>query len=92
VRVCKEFLSQKRGGRMRHRHRTLEYCVPLHGVEEKEPTGVVGEMQAKKLRDWGADGVIVGSALVSVLGEASDPKAGLESMTQLARSIRAALD
>ena len=40
---------------------------------------------------WGADGVIVGSALVKALGEASSAKEGLENMEALAHSIRDAI-
>lgn len=50
-----------------------------------------GSRQAKKLVEWGADGVIVGSALVAVLGESGEAAAGLAKMRQLASSIRAAL-
>lgn len=48
-------------------------------------------LQAVELREWGADGVIVGSALVKALGEASSPEEGLQQMTMLANSIRAAI-
>ena len=48
--------------------------------------GVSGPEQAKQIKDWGADGVIVGSALVKALGEQ-----GLAHMTQLAKSIRDAI-
>eukprot|EP00884_Botryococcus_braunii_P000527 jgi/Botrbrau1/10475/Bobra.0133s0081.1 len=67
----------------------------LHTLSDKPVAvgfGVSGPSQARKLREWGADGLIVGSALVSVLGESADPAAGLEAMRELARSIRAALD
>jgi hypothetical protein len=47
--------------------------------------------QAVELRKWGADGVIVGSALVKVLGEANSPEEGLQEMTRVAKSIRAAI-
>jgi len=48
-------------------------------------------LQAVELRKWGAEGVIVGSALVKALGEASSPEEGLQRMTTLAKSIRAAI-
>jgi len=32
--------------------------------------GISGAQQARQVRDWGADGVIVGSALVKVMAEA----------------------
>jgi tryptophan synthase alpha chain len=37
---------------------------------------------------WGADGVIVGSALVRALGEAPTPEEGLERLTALAKELR----
>lgn len=41
-----------------------------------------------QVTEWGADGIIVGSALVKALGEASSPKEGLEALRTLARSIK----
>ena len=40
---------------------------------------------------WGADGVIVGSAIVKVLGEAKSPQEGLKELEVLTRSLKAAL-
>lgn len=40
---------------------------------------------------WGADGVIVGSAMVKVLGEASSPEEGLAALRSLTRELRAVL-
>ena len=48
-------------------------------------------VQAKELRGWGAEGVIVGSALVKALGEADTPEEGLETLRSLALSIREAI-
>lgn len=53
--------------------------------------GVAGPDTAAQVMAWGADGVIVGSALVKALGEASSPAEGLAAMEALARSIRAAV-
>ena len=53
--------------------------------------GVSGPEQAKQIMQWGADGVIVGSALVRALGEAKSAGEGLASMEKLAREIRAAI-
>lgn len=53
--------------------------------------GVSGPEQAKQIKEWGADGVIVGSALVKALGESSGPEEGLKAMTDLASSIRGAI-
>lgn len=48
-------------------------------------------LQAKQIMDWGSEGVIVGSALVKTLGEASSPQEGLHRMEALAHSIREAI-
>jgi tryptophan synthase alpha chain len=53
--------------------------------------GVSGPEQARQIKNWGADGVIVGSALVKALGEAGSSEEGLKRMTELARSIREAI-
>ena len=53
--------------------------------------GVSGPEQARQIKAWGADGVIVGSALVKALGESGDEAAGLAAMEGLARSIREAI-
>lgn len=53
--------------------------------------GVSGPEQARQIMGWGADGVIVGSALVRALGEAKSAEEGLKSMEKLAREIRAAI-
>jgi len=53
--------------------------------------GVSGPEQAKQIKAWGADGVIVGSALVKALGEAGSKEEGLKKMADLAKSIREAI-
>jgi tryptophan synthase alpha subunit len=53
--------------------------------------GVAEPAHAAQLKAWGADGVIVGSALVRALGEAPSAAEGLAAMEALARSIRAAI-
>ena len=53
--------------------------------------GVQRADQAAQLAEWGADGVIVGSALVRALGEAPTPEQGLQRLQQLAASLRGAL-
>jgi len=40
---------------------------------------------------WGADGVIVGSAMVKVLGEAKSPEEGLKELEAFTRSLKEAL-
>lgn len=53
--------------------------------------GVSGPEQAKQIKAWGADGVIVGSALVKALGEAGSSAEGMKRMVELAKTIRAVL-
>ena len=48
-------------------------------------------MQAKQIMQWGAEGVIVGSALVKALADAASPQEGLKAMETLAKSIREAI-
>lgn len=40
---------------------------------------------------WGADGVIVGSAIVKLLGEAKSSEDGLKELENFTRSLKAAL-
>lgn len=46
---------------------------------------------AKQVGEWGADGVIVGSALVRLLGEAKSPEEGLKELETFGKSLKAAL-
>lgn len=41
---------------------------------------------------WGADGVIVGSAMVKVLNEAKSPEEGLKELEVFTKSLKAALE
>jgi tryptophan synthase alpha chain len=50
--------------------------------------GISKEEQAQQVVRWGADGVIVGSALVKALGEAESPEKGLVAFKALAEEIR----
>ena len=45
-------------------------------------------LQAQQVVSWGAEGVIVGSALVKVLGESGSPEKGLQAMEKLAQQLR----
>ena len=54
--------------------------------------GVSGAEQAEKIKMWGAEGVIVGSALVKLLGESGSPQEGLSKMTTLLAELRQALE
>ena len=50
--------------------------------------GVSSAEHAKQIVKWGADGVIVGSALVRALGEASSEEEGLKAFEEKAKEIR----
>ncbi|KAM5560514.1 tryptophan synthase alpha chain-like [Rosa sericea] len=45
----------------------------------------------KQVAEWGADGVIVGSAIVKVLGEARSPLEGLRELETFTKSFKSAL-
>ncbi|ONI17198.1 hypothetical protein PRUPE_3G144500 [Prunus persica] len=45
----------------------------------------------KQVAEWGASGVIVGSAIVKVLGEAKSPKEGLKALETFTKSFTSAL-
>lgn len=53
--------------------------------------GVSSAEQAKQIQSWGADGVIVGSALVKELGSAPTAGEGVARMKALAQELRSAL-
>ena len=44
-----------------------------------------------QIAEWGADGVIIGSAMVRQLGEATSPQDGLKRLEDYARSMKNAL-
>lgn len=46
---------------------------------------------ATQVVGWGADGVIVGSAIVKLLGEAKSPEEGLRELEIYAKSLKSAL-
>ena len=83
------------GARTTNEGRVEGLIASLRGMTDKPVAvgfGVSGPAQAAQLRAWGADGVIVGSALVKAVGEAASPGEGLAALDALAREIRAALD
>ncbi|XP_050363888.1 tryptophan synthase alpha chain [Argentina anserina] len=74
--------------------------VPALLKEIKEATskpvavgfGISKPEQAKLVAGWGADGVIVGSAIVKILGEATSPEEGLKELEIFTKSLKSALD
>lgn len=53
--------------------------------------GISKPEHVKQVAGWGADGVIVGSAMVKLLGEAKSPEEGLKELKNFAKSLKAAL-
>ncbi|CAK8543924.1 unnamed protein product [Lathyrus sativus] len=54
--------------------------------------GISTPEHVKQIAGWGADGVIVGSAIVKVLGDAKSPQEGLKELEIFTRSLKSALD
>uniref|UniRef100_A0A5B7BCK7 Putative tryptophan synthase alpha chain n=1 Tax=Davidia involucrata TaxID=16924 RepID=A0A5B7BCK7_DAVIN len=53
--------------------------------------GISKPEHVKQLTEWGADGVIVGSAIVKLLGEAKSPEEGLKELEIFTKSLISAL-
>ncbi|KAL5702142.1 hypothetical protein ACHQM5_027394 [Ranunculus cassubicifolius] len=53
--------------------------------------GVSKPEHVKQIAGWGADGVIVGSAMVKLLGEAKSPEEGLKELEIFTKSLKSAL-
>ncbi|KAM7478219.1 hypothetical protein LguiA_026432 [Lonicera macranthoides] len=53
--------------------------------------GISKPEHVKQVAGWGADGVIVGSAIVKLLGEAKSPEEGLKELEIFTKSLKAAL-
>ncbi|MCL7025725.1 hypothetical protein MKW94_019007 [Papaver nudicaule] len=53
--------------------------------------GISKPEHVKLVAGWGADGVIVGSAMVKILGEAKSPEEGLKELEAFTKSLKAAL-
>ena len=71
--------------------RVEELVTALKKVTDKPVAvgfGISKGEQAQQVVNWGADGVIVGSALVKALGEAATPEAGLEKLKSMAEELR----
>ncbi|CAN0903139.1 Tryptophan synthase alpha chain [Linum grandiflorum] len=47
--------------------------------------------EIKEVMEWGADGVIVGSAMVRFLGEAKSPEEGSQELEKFTKSLKVAL-
>ncbi|PKI63961.1 hypothetical protein CRG98_015637 [Punica granatum] len=53
--------------------------------------GISKPEHVEQVASWGADGVIVGSAMVKVLGDAKSPEEGLKELESFTRSLTSAL-
>ncbi|KAK8532512.1 hypothetical protein V6N13_131832 [Hibiscus sabdariffa] len=53
--------------------------------------GISKPEHVKQVAGWGADGVIVGSAMVKLLGEAKSPEEGLKELESFTKSLKSAL-
>jgi tryptophan synthase alpha chain len=82
------------GARANVETRVEQLVEMLHSVTDKSVAvgfGVSSPEHARQIVEWGAEGVICGSALVKALGESGSPEAGLKAMGELASSLRAAI-
>jgi tryptophan synthase alpha chain len=53
--------------------------------------GISKPEHVKQVAEWGADGVIVGSAMVKILGESESPEQGLKELEFFTKSLKSAL-
>ena len=53
--------------------------------------GISTPEHVKQIAGWGADGVIIGSAIVRQLGEAASPEEGLKRVEEYAKNMKAAM-
>ncbi|KAL6563825.1 cTPxI [Orobanche gracilis] len=53
--------------------------------------GISKPEHVTQIAGWGADGVIVGSAMVRILGEAKSPEEGLKELETFTKSLKSAL-
>ncbi|KAJ3687620.1 hypothetical protein LUZ61_016784 [Rhynchospora tenuis] len=53
--------------------------------------GISKPEHVQQIAGWGADGVIVGSAMVRLLGESTSPEEGLKELETFTKSLKAAL-
>lgn len=53
--------------------------------------GISKPEHVKQVAGWGADGVIIGSAMVRILGEANSPEEGLKELEDFTKLLKASL-
>ena len=62
------------------------FCFHLNAVNI-----ILSHIHFAQVAGWGADGVIVGSAMVKLLGEANSPQEGLKELENFAKALKSAL-
>ncbi|WP_319423060.1 tryptophan synthase subunit alpha [Pleurocapsa sp. FMAR1] len=70
-----------------------DILAELHSTTDKPigvGFGISNPEQAKQIKDWGADGVIVGSAIVKRLAEGT-PEAGLKAIAEFCAALKQAI-
>ena len=70
-----------------------DILAELHSTTDKPigvGFGISNPEQAKQIKDWGADGVIVGSAIVKRLAEGT-PEAGLKAIAEFCADLKQAI-
>jgi tryptophan synthase alpha chain len=70
----------------------VQQLLALAGPPVAVGFGISGPEQAIQVRDWGAQGAIVGSALVAVMAQAEGAQAKAAAAGVFCRSLRQALD
>jgi tryptophan synthase alpha chain len=70
----------------------VQQLLALPGPPVAVGFGISGPEQALQVRDWGARGAIVGSALVAVMARAEGPQATAAAAGAFCRELRQALD
>ena len=70
-----------------------DILAELHSTTDKPigvGFGISNPEQAKQIKEWGADGVIVGSAIVKLLAEGT-PEAGLKAIAEFCAALKQAI-
>ena len=68
------------------------WLAPLQATDKPVAVGfgISTAEHARQVTSWGADGVIVGSALVRLLAGSKSSEEGLTAISELARTLKAA--
>ena len=69
----------------------VSICPILHSFFLLKLVFALNHLRSLQVVEWGADGVIVGSAIVKILGEAASPKEGLAALEKFTNDLKNAL-